>query len=426
VILATRGGQDRELRAANFRLPGRTTAYGSAVYVSPDTAQGIPAFDAVIAQASQAVACLALRVWRGVKVNRQEVTSTWQARLFASPPNPRQTWFEFWETAEASMTARRNAFVWRTLENGRPVALWALHPDQVYVLASSTRGATYKVAVGGGWLDPTGQDKARQVEVDEGTILHVKGPGGGGRLTAPSPIEIHRHALGAAIAQQQYQEGFYAKGTQVGLAVLLPREMNQTQAQTWREMWQATYGGPENAGKTAVLGGGASIEKIGMSQQDAQYVESAQMTIDDVARILNWPASLIGGAKGVGAGGGPISPEHELTRMVRYALAPRLARWEAALAADPYLFGPGSRDYPGFDREGLIRADVATQTDADVKNVQSGILLVDEVRAERGLPPLPDNLGQIPQIIPVGGSPAGVPTAGQPAAVPDDTDSPEE
>lgn len=408
MILAGRGGVNRELRVANLHIPTRSAGYGGGVAVTGDTALGVPAVDAAINQAAQAVACLTMRVWRGVKVNRQEVTSTWQARLFAGPPNPVQTWFDFWETAEASMTARRNAYIWRTVEKGRPVALWALHPDQVAAVATSS-GASYRVAVGGGWMDPTGEGRARQVDVDDATLLHVRGPGGGGRLTAPSPIEVHRHSIGAALAQQRYQEGFYAKGSQVGLAVLLPERMNQAQAQAWRSMWQATYGGPENAGKTAVLGGGATVQQIGLSQQDAQFVESAQLTVSDVARIFNWPASLLG----ADSQARPISPEHELTRMVRYALAPRLARWEAALAADPTLFGPGARDYPGFDREGLIRADVATQTDADAKNVQSGILLVDEVRAERGLPPLPDGLGQIPQITPVGGAPN---EAGQQAA----------
>lgn len=406
MILATRRGNAAIYRSTfgTSTVPGRTTAYGGSVAVSPATAAGLPAFDAAIRMASEAVATLTMRVWRGYKVDRRPVDTTWQARLLAGTPNPAQTWFEFWETAEASMTARRNAYIWRTLIDGRPVALWALHPDQVHVTSTSTTGATYRVAVGGGWLDPTGQDRSRTLEVDEATILHVKGPGGGGRLTAPSPIEVFRTTIGAALAQQRFQENFYSKGASIGLAVLLPERMNQQQAERWRDMWKATYGGPDGE-TTAVLGGGATIEKIGLSQDDAQFVESAQLSIDDVARIMGWPSSLLG----AGQQGTPLSPEHEMTRMVRYALNPRLVRWESALAADPYIFGPGSRDYPAFDREGLIRADVATQTDADVKNVQSGILLVDEVRAERGLPPLPDGIGQIPQIVPVGGSPAGVP-----------------
>jgi hypothetical protein len=45
--------------------------------------------------------------------------------------------------------------------------------------------------------------------------------------------------------------------------------------------------------------------------------------------------------------------------------------------------------------------------------IQAGTLLPDEARADNGRPPLPDGLGQIPQVTPVGGAPnpAPLPTA---------------
>lgn len=416
MILASRGGGDRELRTGlGHLLEGRAGGYaGGRVRVDEVSVPGLPAVDAAVGGAAEALACLNLAVWRGRRTERTQVTSTWQARLFGGArPNPEQSWFEFWETAERSMTARRNAFLWRTVVDGRVTGLWALHPDQVAVRWDHRgRRVMFDVAVGSGWMDPTGDVGAtggRTVTVDAATVLHVKGPGGGGRLMAPTPVEVFRAALGGQLAQLAYQEGFYTRGTGGGLVLAFPLELTEQQARAAKEMWEAGNSGTTNAHGTRVVSGGATVTQVGLSQRDAQFVESVQLGVDDCARIFRWPASLIGGSTGKGA---PMSPEHELTRMVRYSLLPRMMRWEAALLADPFLFGDGARDYPEFDREGLIRADVATQTAADVQNVQSGILLVDEVRAERGLQPLPDGLGQIPQIVPVGGSPAGVPLQG--------------
>mgnify|MGYP001477226457 CR=1 FL=1 len=411
MILATRRG-NTQLRAFTSSMSNPPSRIGGnyavgQVRVTADTVAGLPAVDAAINGASQALACLTLGVWRGRRTERKAVTTTWQARLFASArPNPCQTWFEFWETAEASMTARRNAFIWRTVADGRVVALWALHPDQVFCDPTADDG--YRVALGCGWLDPTELARGPRPQftsVGEDVILHGKGPGGGARHMAPTPVELFRASLGAALAQVQYQEGFYTRGVGDGLVLSFPAETTEPQAEAARRQWEASAAGLRNAHGTRVVSGGASITQVGVSQRDAQFIESQRMSIEDAARVFQWPASLLGGSAGIGSGAGPISPEHELTRMVRYCLLPRMARWEAILMADPFLFGDGARDYPEWDREGLIRADVATQTSADAQNVNAGILLVDEVRAERGLPPLPNGAGQVPQITPVGGAP---------------------
>lgn len=430
MILATRHGP-RDLRAfpQSMTNPPARSGFGYAsgqVRVDADTVCGLPAVDAAVRGASEALACLQLRVWRGRGTERKAVTTTWQARFLEQPrPNPAQTWFEFWETAEASMTARRNAYIWRTVDAGRVVALWALHPDQVAVRWDHQRRAIrYDVSVGSGWLDPTGDAPVsgiRTYTVDDQVILHAKGPGGGGRATAPSPIETFRASLGGALAQQAYQEGFYTRGTGDGIVLAFPADITEPQAVLARKMWEDSAGGLDRAHGARVVSGGATVTQVGVSQRDAQFIESAMLSIEDAARIFQWPASLIGGGSGIGQRGGPISPEHEMTRMVRYCLTPRMRRWEALLLADPFMFGPGARDYPEWDRDGLIRADVGTQTAADAQVVNAGILLVDEVRALRGLPPLPDGLGKVPQITPVGGAPN--PNAPAAPAEPDDDDT---
>lgn len=423
ILATTRGG--RQVRAVNPTIPPREGVYAEgAVQVTPTAIAGLPAVHAAIRMAAEQVAMLQLCVWRGRKVERRRVTTTWQSRLFDAPgPNPRQTWMAFWSVLEASMTARRNAFVWFDQSDGRVAAMWALHPDQVQVGWHTTaREPRYRVMVGDGWLDPTAAGRG-DVVVGPDVVHHVKDEvTAGNRLVAPTPIEAHRASLGAALAQTVWQERFYSRGTGGGLVLSFPLELTEPQAQQAQVMWEASAGGVGNAFGTRVVSGGATVTQVGLSQSDAQYVESMLLAVDDAARILSWPASLIGGGAGVGQRGGPISPEHELTRMVRYHLMPRLKRWETELAAHPYLFGPGTSDYPEFDREGLIRADVATQTAADATVVQAGILLVDEVRAERGLPPLPNGMGQIPQITPVGGAPNPAGAAVTPAPVEPDAD----
>jgi hypothetical protein len=141
-----------------------------------------------------------------------------------------------------------------------------------------------------------------------------------------------------------------------------------------------------------------------------------QLSLEDQARIFRVLSSLIGGGS-TSQVSKPISPEHETTRWLRL-LGPRLEWIEGFIAADPSFFGPGARDYPGFDTSGVLRGDLATEAAIAHRKVQSGIWLLDEARAKDGLPPLPGGLGKIPQIVPVGGQANPLPTP--PAADPAD------
>jgi hypothetical protein len=116
------------------------------------------------------------------------------------------------------------------------------------------------------------------------------------------------------------------------------------------------------------------------------------------------PASLLGG-------GDSLNVEQDTKRFLSFGLGSRLARIQSASGRDRTCFRPAGL-YPEFYTRNFIRLDAATEAEVRHKDVQSGVLLPDEARAELGLPPLPDGVGQIPQIIPVGGSPEPVPMGG--------------
>jgi len=412
VILATPGGRNVEVRSADFSGFARIPAPGSADASStPGDLRGIPAVAAAIRVAAQGIGELELAVWRGAPI-RERVTSTWQARLFAGAPNPVQSSFQFLEAVQESIDARGNAYIWREPDSRGVVReWWALHPDQVrWVTSTGGRDVSWDVTLGRDWVDPTGAGRHRTIRVGRESILHIPGHGGGGGLQAPSPLARHRAQFQLMMDKLRHEQALWRRGGSIGLAVIAPEKMSPNQATGWRQKWEETYSGPGNAGKVALLGGGFQIQRIGLTQADAQWAEMMAFTVDDVARIIGVQASLIGG----GRTDKPLTPEHEHDRWWRFGLGPRAARIVSALYADPILFG--GRDRPGFVTDGIIRGDVLAEAEAEVKRVQAGIDLADEARARRGKPPLPDGLGQIPQITPVGGAPN--PTASTPARDP--------
>jgi len=410
MILATRQG-DRQQRSvtisSELMAAIRGGGYGSTagMAINNRTAAGIPAFHAAVTFAGQAVASLTMRVWRGEGPIKERVNGTWQARLFRGSPNPEQSQFTFWETIEASLTARNNAYIWKTKgADGKVEMLWALHPDQVYTPLSTQE---YYVTFWPRYPTPYEVEGYGAVKADKSILLHIRGRGGLGEIIAPSPIKVFASALGISLAKQEHEASLYARGASGGLAVIFPKDIKKDQAKEWQEVFDSNQAGPSNTGKTKVVGGGASLQVIGMTQADAQFAESVGLSVLDVSRITNVPAWFLGISDKTSK---PMTPEHEQRRWMSHGFGPRLARIESALNADTDLFGMAA-DYAAFDTAGLIRGDLATEADITIRKVQAGIWLPDEARAMDSLQPYPDGVGQIPQVTPVGGTPNANPIA---------------
>lgn len=397
MIVRTAGGNQLDLRVSLTDMPVRTVRTVAGTAVSARTVSGIPALHRAVRLKAEAIAMLRIGCRTGAPPNDTPHTTSWQAKLFASAPNDVQTRFGFWETVGESLGWRNNAYVWMNTDAGRVVEWWALHPDQVAV---KTDG--YHVTVSTGFVDPVGNGRARYV-VGTDTILHLRGHGDGGTLVAPDPIEVFRDALAVPIQRQQRESQMWAKGNNLQLAIELPADVNQAQADRLRDMWRETYD-HANGESTAVLGGGGTIKTIGMTMEQAQWVESANLTVSDASRITGVPAALLGLV-----GETPASLEQTRTEWLAFGLSPDLERIESHLEAADQLFPAGSRIRPRFETSNFIRGDLKTEAEIEHMQIQDGSLLIDEARERRGMEPLPDGIGQIPQVIPVGGSPAGVP-----------------
>lgn len=396
-------------RAGNWSTWGTSApvlpyAYGgrSGGPVSEDSALTLPAVAQAVRIAAEAVAKLELTTWTGDGVERRKKPGTWQARLFRNP-NPYQNGFEFLETIEESLTLRGNAYIWRNVDpaTNRTVEMYALHPDQAVHHHADTGRCQWKILVGGDFLDPTGRGQFGVVDATSRNVLHIRGPRGGARCLAPSPVEAAADSLGSALAKIRRERSYYEDGALVDFVMSFPSDVTPEQAQEFRELWTQTYQGAKNAGNTPIIGGGPNITPITMTNSDAQFVEAAGLSIEDIARVFNVPGSLIG----VGASRGPqvLSPEHEEDRWLRWGLEARLHRIEWAFRSDPYLFGPSQTTYPRFDTSAQIRGDLKTESERNVAEKQAGIITANEARAERGLPPVEG--GDVLQKTPVGGAP---------------------
>lgn len=412
MIVKTATGTNRQLaRAASVTgLAGLLASAGiehrssSSTIVDERRLVGLPAVNLALRLAATGIGELELGVFRGKDEERRKVRTTWQSRFFGTMPNAYQSWAQLLTRTEASITGRNNAF-WRLDVDAamRVVGAHLVHADAMDARWSETTDRPeyrYRLA-GNRWSEWTSS------RIIHFAVEHVDPD----CIIAPSPIELSRDTLAAALSKPKHARTTMERNGGRQIAVSYPESMKPEQAERYRTILEPLMTGANAAGNVRVFGGGPDITTIGLSLADMQFAELMQLDAELVGQLYGVPASLLGVMKN----DRPLSPEHEETRWDRYYLGPRRTRIEETIRANPLLFGQGARDYPAFVTR-PVRGDVKTQAGALVALVQAGILLPDDARAELGHVPLPGGLGQIPQVTPVGGAPnpAGI---GEPAPV---------
>jgi HK97 family phage portal protein len=314
--------------------------------VTPLTAtQLVPVLSATTLLAG-GVGTLPLIVYRRLERGRERAESHPAWRLCHDSPNSLMAADEYWELATAHLLLWGNHFSAKLRGvNGRVEELIPLRPDRVQVGVKNGR-RLYVV------------DGRTNEPYDESNILHIRGLGLDG-VVGLSPIQQARQALGNLAAREEFQGRFWANDARPGGVLKHPNELSAKALKRLKASWEDAHGGLANKAKTAILEEGMEWQEIGLPLADAQFVEQANLDRAEVALIFRVPPAML--AADVGNSLTYSTSETQSLDFVKWSLRRWLVRIERALLHDPDIFVQGTRFYPEFLIDGLLRADVRTR-----------------------------------------------------------------
>jgi HK97 family phage portal protein len=390
----------RPFNAAAALVPspgGFLQGLSSGTPVTYSTAVGLPAVAACIRLVSETLASLPLMVYRGELASKRRASDAWQYGLLHDTPSSEATSFDFILDVASSIESCGNAFIFKVKSTGRVVELHVIDPDTVRMTRDPDTGDKLFELFTGGKVNEYGTD----------TVMHIRGPVlKGGQIAGFSPISLFMTSLGVALAQEEFVGRYFRNDARPGVVLTFPGTVTREQAREWSEVWNSDHAGVGNAHRTAVLGAGGDVKTIPVTLGDAQFVESQNFSLAQIARMFRVPLALLDAQATH-----PSNTEQESLNFLNFSLLPRIRRIERAFRADPDLFGGGDL-YPEFFVDEFLRTDAKTRAEVLHSQVQDGVTLVDEARAEMGRPPLPpmpadpsQTPGMVPQITPVGGAP---------------------
>ena len=330
---------------------------------------------------AEAVAGLPLHLYRYTKDGGKEKAIDHPLYLLLhDEPNPEMSSFVFRETLMTHLLLWGNAYA-QIIRNGKNevVALYPLMPNKMSV-DRDEHGQLYYTYYRG--PDEAIKNKEFAVTLRTTDVLHIPGLGFDG-LVGYSPIAMARNAIGMAIACEEYGAKFFANGAAPGGVLEHPGTIKDPQRV--RESWQSTFGGSGNANKIAVLEEGMKYTPIGISPEQAQFLETRKFQINEIARIFRVPPHMVGDLDKSSFS----NIEQQSLEFVKYTLDPWVIRWEQSIQRALLSHDEKAVYFAKFNLEGLLRGDYQSRMNGYAIGRQNGWMSANDIRELENLDRIP-------------------------------------
>lgn len=319
--------------------------------------------------------------------------------------------FEWKWMVVASLALRGNSYHMITGRDsaGTPIGLMPIHPDYVFL---ERRINVLE------WYDPIYRVLGNRVPKED--IIHIR------RFTLPgephglSPISQGARAIGITLAAEEYGYRYFKDSANPSSILKTDQTLTDDEIEQTQTEWMASHGGRHYP---AVLSGGFDWKPISINPDEAQFLETRQFQISDIARLYGVPPHLIGDQEKATSWGTGI--ESMNLGFHTYALMGWISCIEAAISQTL----PGGRVVQ-FDPSALLRGDFKSQVDAIAAARNASLLSANEGRQRLDLPPIANGdgylqstntvpLGFVPETTPMpktveaGTEPGGKPAGGQ-------------
>lgn len=396
--------QQPEVRAsANAWL----RALASSEHITPEEALKVGTVYACVRVIAETVATLPCILYRRLpNGGKERATDHPLYPVLHDAPNMIQDAVQFYEMMTGHVVLRGNAFAYIDYSAGG-TSLMPLHPAKVTV--KTAEGGKYK------YYEYNDGGQSRTIRPEQ--MLHIFGLSSDG-YKGLSPIDLAMRTISLAKKQETYADRMFTNQASPGGVLKHPGKLSKEAAERLKVDFERKYSGSDRAGATMLLEEGMEWQTVGLTNEQAQFIEGRKFSRGDIATWFRMPPHKIGDLERATFS----NIEHQSIEFVTDTIRPWLVRWERALLKA--LFTPQERQeyFVEFLVDAIIRGDIQTRYNAYAVGRQWGWLNVDEIRQKENMNPLPDGAGAV-YLSPLNMAViSGNPTNGEPLQDPTDAE----
>lgn len=310
-------------------------------------------------------------------------------------PNDDQTVLEWREMLYGHLLLRGNAYSEIISSATRMVdSLQPLHPDCVRPKRLDSGAVIYEYREPGSSM--------RVINADN--MLHIRlwAPDG---LSGLSPVAAFRLGIGVTLDAQFYKSLFFKSGSIPGGILTSDQPIDPNKAKEIRERWKALHTGVDKSHEIAVTGSGLKWQHVGMTHEDAQFLETIKATDRQISgHIYGVPPHMLGDTETSTSWGTGI--EQQTIGLVTYTMQPLSGRFDQAINRSCLAPSEQHEFFAEHLFAGLLKGDLRSRYAAYAIAVNSHDpwLSKNEIREFENMNPIEG--GDLPRV-PLNTAPAG-------------------
>lgn len=319
---------------------------------------------------SESMGSVPLEVFRRTGNGKEKAVDHPLWQLLRIKPCRGMTPMTWRETLQRHLSLRGNAFCLKVLSRRRIIELIPIHPDRVTVLIMQDGTKKFRITNRNGTY----------VEKDETEIWHLMAMSDDGYV-GMNPIDVLSDTFSIAYDAQLYASRSMKQDGATGISLEHPGKLKDDTREALKKSWQESHAGGKNAGKPLLLEEGLKANRVNLTMEQMQFIDTRKMQRSEIAAIFRVPPHMIGDLDRATFS----NIEHQGIEFVSYTVRPWAVRWEEALLTDIISWYNEPDLFAEFDLDDLSRGDKKGRYGAYSQAIMAGWMTRNEARVEENM-----------------------------------------
>lgn len=352
----------------------------SGAVITHDSALTISAVFRAQELVSDAVKSLPCFVYDRVGENGKRINREHDAfRLLHESPNPNTTPSRFHKLLTTWVMSWGNGYAELEIRGGGEIVnVWQIHPSRVTV---EKDGPTINYRV----LSEDGPE----VRIEADRMLHVMGFSKDG-YRGISVIGCARESLGLTVRAEEYGAQFFGNNARPSVILEHPGSLKDGGLKL-RTQWEKAFGAEGKPHATAVLEDGMKANIIGMPNEDAQFLQTRNFQVVEIARWWGVPPHMLGDMSNAHYN----NIEHSEIEFSQFTVLPRAKDFEEEFQRKLLRKEERPRMFIAYNMDGLLRGDSKSRNESYQIQRRNGIISANEWRSREDLNPIEGEEGDV-------------------------------
>ena len=358
----------KQLSEMLYTYIGKETSSGQSI--NSETAMRAMAVHSCVRIKANSLLQLPCHLFKASENSKDKAKDHRLYKLLHDQPNEWMSAPEFWAMCSAHLDLRGNFICLKAGQYDVYELIPIPFTRVIDVIQSPDYGLFYRIQRPGtnGTIDT----------IPGNRIMHIRGLTLNGFMGL-NPVEYARESIGLALATEKHGAKLFSNGAMLGGILKHPGSFKDPgTARAVLDAFNSMYSSVESAHKTALLEDGMSWEKVGLTNEDSQYMEARNFQKKEIVDLFfGLPLSMLQSGDKVAT---YASAEQFALSYVTYSIVPYAVQIEAAIKRDLLTDEEKKTHYAKFELRGLLRGTFTEQMAGFATGIDKEIFSPNECR----------------------------------------------